>query len=326
MAKRIQFGNNYIDIPELPNHIGLIIGGLLLFFVSFSAFYTVDANENGVVLILGKYSRTTGPGFHLKLPFGIERVYKVKVDFQYKQEFGFRTNVPGRRTQYSSSNYGNESWMLTGDLNIAAVEWIVQYKIKDPKDYLFNVREVENTIRDVAEATMRLMVGDRSFQEATKSRRKKIAEDAREHMQKILDKYNTGISLGLIQLQDVLPPEPVADSFNEVNRAKQEQEASINEARQAYNKEVYRVEGEAQRMINEAEGYAIERINTSKGDVKLFSSVLKEYKKAPNITKDRLYLENMEKVLSKIPNKIIIDPNLDNLLPLLNLNKGGTNK
>ena len=326
MAKRVQVGNTFIDIPEIPNHIGLIIGALLVIITSFTAFYTVDANENGVVLLLGKYSRTASPGIHFKLPFGLERVYKIKVDYQFKQEFGFRSSTPGQRTRYSSKNFEHESWMLTGDLNIAEVEWIIQYKIKDPKAYLFNVREVENTIRDISEATMRLMVGDRSFQEALKSQRKKIADDARIHMQAILDKYQTGISIQLVQLQDVLPPTPVADSFNEVNRAKQEQEAVINEARQAYNKEIYKVEGEAQRMINEAEGYAIERVNTAKGDIEQFSSVLKEYKKAPKITQDRLYLENMERVLRKIPGKIIIDPALDNLLPLLNLNGGGGNK
>ncbi len=326
MAKRIQIGNTFIDIPEFPHRIGVIIGAALIIIATYSAIYTIDANENGVVLLFGKYSRTSGPGFHFKLPFGIEKVYKIKVDYQHKLEFGFRTSVPGQRTRFSSKNFEHESWMLTGDLNIAEVEWIVQYKIRDPKAYLFNVREVKNTIRDVSEATMRLMVGDRSFQEALKSERKTIAENARTHMQEILDSYDTGISIQLVQLQDVLPPEPVSDSFNEVNRAKQEQEASINEARQAYNKEIYRVEGEAQRMINEAEGYAIERVNTAKGDVQLFSSVLKEYKKAPQITTDRLYLENMERVLEKIPDKVIIDPDLDNLLPLLNLNNGGSGK
>ena len=326
MAKRVQVGNTFNDIPEIPNHIGLIIGALLVIITSFTAFFTIDANENGVVLFLGKYSRTTSSGIHFKLPFGLERVYKIKVDYQFKQEYGFRTSTPGQRTRYSSKQFEHESWMLTGDLNIAEVEWIIQYKIKDPKAYLFNVREVENTIRDISEATMRLMVGDRSFQEALKSQRKKIADDARIHMQSILDKYQTGISIQLVQLQDVLPPTPVADSFNEVNRAKQEQEAVINEARQAYNKEIYKVEGEAQRMINEAEGYAIERVNTAKGDVEQFSSVLKEYNKAPKITQDRLYLENMERVLRKIPGKIIIDPTLDNLLPLLNLNGGGGSK
>ena len=323
MNKRIQIGNVYFDIPELPKNLSVFIVVGILILASFSSFFIVDANENGVVLFLGKYSRTTNPGIHLKFPFGVEKVYKVKVDYQHKLEFGFRTESAGQRTRYSSSNFEKESLILTGDLNIAEVEWIIQYKIKNPKDYLFQVRDVENTIRDVSEATIRLMIGDRSFQEALKSERKIISQEAKIHMQTILDSYNSGISIQLVQLQDVLPPKPVADSFNEVNRAKQEQESVINEALRIYNKEIYKVEGEAERMISEAEGYAIERVNNAKGDVELFSSILKEYNKAPKITKDRLYLEGMDKVLRKIPNKLIIDPDIDNLLPLLNLNKGG---
>jgi len=321
MSKRIQIGNLFFDIPDFPQRSGFIVTLIVIVFFCMTSIYTIDANEQGVVLTLGKYSRTTDPGIHLKIPFGIERVYKVRVDYQYKQEFGFRTKSASQRTQYSTKNFEHESWMLTGDLNIAEVEWIVQYKIKNPKKYLFNIRDVQNTIRDVSEATMRLMVGDKSFQDVLKSGREIISDNAKKHMQTILDQYESGISIQLVQLQDVLPPEPVSDSFNEVNRAKQEQESAINEARQAYNKEIYKVEGEAQRMISEAEGYAIERVNTAKGDVQLFSSVLKEYKKAPQITRDRLYIENMESILRKIPNKIIIDEKLENILPLLDLNR-----
>ena len=321
MSKRIQIGNLFIDLPDFSQKMNFVIPLILFLLVCITSIYTIDANEQGVVLTLGKYSRTTEPGIHLKIPFGIEQVYKVRVDYQYKQEFGFRTKTAAQRTQYSNKNFEFESWMLTGDLNIAEVDWIVQYKIKNPKDYLFNIRDVQNTIRDVSESTMRLMVGDKSFQDVLKSGREVISDNAKNHMQKILDRYNSGISIQLVQLQDVLPPEPVADSFNEVNRAKQEQESAINEARQAYNKEIYKVEGEAQKMISESEGYAIERVNTAKGDVQLFSSVLKEYKKAPQITKDRLYIENMESILSKIPNKIIVDEKLESILPLLNLNR-----
>ena len=326
MSKRIQIGNLFFDIPQIPQSSGFISIVFFIGLILFTSIYTIDANEQGVVLTLGRYSRTTDPGIHLKIPFGIEKIYKVRVDYQYKQEFGFRTKSAAQRTQYSSKNFEYESWMLTGDLNIAEVEWIVQYKIKNPKKYLFNIRDVQNTIRDVSEATMRLMVGDKSFQDVLKSGREVISDNAKLHMQKILDQYESGISIQLVQLQDVLPPEPVADSFNEVNRAKQEQESAINEARQAYNKEIYKVEGEAQKMISEAEGYAIERVNTAKGDVQLFTSVLKEYKKAPQITKDRLYIENMESILKKIPHKIIIDEKLENILPLLDLNRKGMKK
>ncbi len=315
------------DLSDLsPQRIAIAAGGLFLVIALFSSFYTVDANENGVVLRFGRYINTTTPGLHFKLPFGIDEVSKIKVDYQYKLEFGFRTTNPGVRSEYATSGYEHESWMLTGDLNIADVMWAIQYKIKDPVAYLFNVRGVENTIRDVSEATMRLMIGDRSFQEALQSERIAIANQSKEHMQTLLDKYNAGISIQIVQLQDVFPPKPVADSFNEVNRAKQEQESAINQARQAYNKEIYRVEGEAKRLIAEAEGYAIERTNNAKGDVALFEAVLKEYRKAPKITKDRLYLETMNKIYGETKNKVVVDKRMKNLLPLLNLNSTGGTK
>ena len=301
--------------------IGLTIVIFILVVASFSSFYTIDTNENGVVLRFGRYSSTTTPGLHFKLPFGIDKVYKIPVEKVHKMEFGYRTSKPGIRTEYSSGRYEEESWMLTGDLNIADVMWIVQYKIVDPVAYLFKVRDVENTIRDVSETTMRLMIGDRSFQEALQAERRNIADASRKHKQEILDQYDSGISVQIVQLQDVFPPQPVADSFNEVNRAKQEEESAINKARQAYNKEIYRVEGDAERMVSEAEGYAIERVNMANGDAALFDAVLKEYKKAPQITKDRLYLETMNKIYSKVDGKIVVDKRLKNILPLLNINQ-----
>ena len=174
---------------------------------------------------------------------------KVKVDYQYKQEFGFRTLRPGVKTQYSNRGYEQESWMLTGDLKIAEVKWVVQYKIKDAKDYLFNVKNVENTIFDVSEAAVRLMIGDRSFIEVLQAERESVAIEARKYMQELLDSYKCGVSIQLVQLQGVVPPEPVADSFNEVNRAKQEQETLINEAKQAYNQKIFLVEGQAEKLL-----------------------------------------------------------------------------
>ena len=324
MTPVININGNPVKLPgfsgkKLLSIIVLILAGIIIF----SSIYTVEANENAVILRFGKFSAITGPGIHLKFPYGIDQVFRVKVDLQYKEEFGFQTLTPGIRTVKKAGDFREESWMLTGDLNIAEVKWIVQYKISDPADYLFNVRDVENTIRDISEATMRQMIGDRSFHEVLQSERRAIALRSQESMQSILDRYGAGINIQLVQLQDVHPPEPVADSFNEVNRAKQEQETLINEARQAYNKEIYRAEGEAERMINEAEGYAIERTNTAKGDVARFNSVLVEYNKAPEITKDRLYFETMEVVLSKVPHKMIVDGKLKGVLPLLNLDQKG---
>tara|TARA_Y100001970_G_scaffold206443_1_gene251404 strand:+ start:573 stop:1541 length:969 start_codon:yes stop_codon:yes gene_type:complete len=305
-------------LKNLRGYAGIFILGLLLI----SSIYTVQANENAVVSRFGKYAGTKGPGLQFKFPF-IDTVEKVKVDYQYKQEFGFRTLRPGVKTQYATRGYENESWMLTGDLKIAEVKWVVQYKIKDAKDYLFNVKNVENTIFDVSEAAVRLMIGDRSFTEVLQAERESVALEARRYMQQLLDEYKSGVSIQLVQLQGVVPPEPVADSFNEVNRAKQEQETLINEAKQAYNKTIFLVEGQAEKIITEANGYAIERTNEAKGDVALFESILSEYNKAPQITKDRLYIEMMETVLSNNKNKIIVDKDIENLVPFLNQKLNG---
>ena len=302
--------------------IPILLFSLLLGAPSYSADFDkgVDAYENGVVLRLGKYSHTTTPGLQFKIPF-VDQVYRVKVDKQFKREFGFRTIKAGVQTQYSKRNYYHESWMLTGDLNIADVRWIIQYKIKNAADYLFNVRDVENTIQDVSEAALRLMIGDRSFTEVIQKDRVIIADNTRQYMQKILDNYNSGISIKMVQLQSVLPPEPVADSYNEVVRAEQEEEKLENEANQAFNKEIFRADGEAKQMINEAKGYAVERVNNAKGEAVLFELVLAEYNKAPQITKDRYYIEKMNDIYSKTTNKVIVDTRLENFLPMLNLNK-----
>tara|TARA_Y100000588_G_scaffold349323_1_gene399609 strand:- start:698 stop:1663 length:966 start_codon:yes stop_codon:yes gene_type:complete len=310
-----------IDLKKIKLPITIGLASLIIFL----CVYTVDANEQAVVLRLGKYLDTTDPGLHFKIPF-IDSVYKVKVDYQWKEEFGFRTKKPGIRTSYSQRGLENESWMLTGNLKIAEVHWVVQYKIKDPFAYLFNVKNVENTIRDVSESTMRLMIGDRAFKEVLQKERTSVANGAKNHMQNILDKYDSGIQIQMVQLQGVVPPGPVADSFNEVNRAKQEEETLVNEANQEYNKKVYNAEGLAEKLINEAEGYAVERVNNAIGDTELFNAILNEYNKAPDITKKRLFLETMEKVLASMPDKMIIDSKLEGVLPLLNLDKEGVEK
>ena len=198
---------------------------------------------------------------------------------------------------------------------------VVQYKINDARKYLFNVKNIENTLVDVSEAAIQLMIGDRSFIEVLQAERVAIADEAKIYMQHLLDKYSSGISIQLVQLQGVVPPEPVADSFNEVNRAKQEQETLINEALQEFNKIIYKVEGDAQRMLTEAEGYAVERVNNATGDANFYESILVEYLKYPQVTKDRLYIEMMNVVLSNNKNKIIVDKDIENLVPLLDQNK-----
>ncbi len=312
-----------IKMPEIDfNKLKLpIISGILILMAYF-CFYQVEANEEAVILRLGKYSDTVGPGLHFKIPF-VDRVYKIKVDYQYKEEFGFRTNSPGVRTSYSQRGYENESWMLTGDLKIAEVHWVVQYKISEPEKYLFKVKNVENTIRDVSEATMRLMIGDRSFKEVLQKERTAIANLSKDHMQDVLDSYETGIQIQMVQLQGVVPPAPVADSFNEVNRAKQEEETLVNEANQEYNKKIFTAKGIAQKMINEAEGYYQERTNEADGDAALFEAVFENYKNHKDITRTRLFLEKMETVLSDVSDKIVIDTKIEGVLPFLNVDKNG---
>jgi membrane protease subunit HflK len=318
--KKIKIGGSEFEVSTAHYWTVILVVILVVVGVTiFMSFYTVDANENGIILRFGKYSKTTYPGLHLKLPWGIDKLYKVKVDYNYKEEFGFRTLRPGVKSQYAKGEFADESWMLTGDLNIADVKWIVQYRIQNPVAYLFNVRDVGGTLRDASEASMRLIVGDRSFHEVLQSDRRIIADLSKEYMQDLLDLYNSGLKIQLIQLKDVHPPEPVRDSFNEVNRAKQEQETAINEASQIYNREIYRVEGEADRIVREAEGYSINRTNRAKGDAELFISVFEEYMKAKDVTRQRLYIETLEEVLSKIDKKYVVDKDLKGIVPLLNL-------
>jgi len=226
--KKVKIGGSEFEVSS--SQTWMFVAVLLLIAVVITvvmSFYTVDANENGIILRFGKYYKTTYPGLHLKLPWGIDKLYKVKVGYQWKEEFGFRTARPGVKTIYSKNRFTDESWMLTGDLNIADVQWIVQYKIKDPFKFLFNVREQSGTIRDVAEAAMRFIVGDRSFQEVLQSDRRIVARLAQEYMQETLNNYNMGVNIELVQLITVQPPGPVFDSYNEVNRAKQEQETLL---------------------------------------------------------------------------------------------------
>jgi membrane protease subunit HflK len=289
-----------------------------------TTFYSVATDEVGVVKRMGAYTRTVQSGLHLKLPLAIEKVHKVRVKYVFKEEFGFATERPGVRTVYRRGDFSAESLMLTGDLNAAVVEWIVQYRISDPVQYLFKVRGVPETLRDIAEASMRQIVGDRSVTEVLTVGRREVADQAQLVMQKILDEYETGIQIETVNLKDVNPPDPVKPSFNEVNEAKQEKERLINEAWSEYNKAVPAAEGEAERVIRDAEGYALARVNRSQGDAERFVAVWREYSRARDVTKRRLYLETMSEILSRTPRKFIVDPELKNLIPLLQLDgKGG---
>ena len=297
--------------------------GIVAAWIIFSSVYTVGADEVGVIQRFGKYTSTTEPGLHFKLPWGIETLTKVKVQRVFKEEFGFRTLSAGVRTEYSSADFTNESLMLTGDLNVALVEWIVQYRIKDPVAYLFKVRNVEKTIRYVSESILRQVVGDNSVDEVITVRRQNIAPEVKGLMQELLDEYNTGIDIVTVNLQDVNPPKPVQPAFNEVNEAEQEKERIVNEALQAYNSVIPKAKGEAEQQILEAEGYATNRVNRAKGDAEKFIAVWREYNKAKDVTRRRLYLEMMQEVLPKLDKTYIVDEDLKAFLPLLQLGTGG---
>ena len=260
------------------------------------------------------------------MPFGIETLEKVPVQRQLKEEFGFRTSRAGIRSQYDTRSYEEESLMLTGDLNAAEVEWIVQYRISDPYKFLFKVRNALQTFRDMNEAVMREIVGDRSVNEALTIGRVEIASTVTEKLQQLSDQYDIGLKVDQVVLQDVTPPESVKPAFNEVNEAQQEKEKLINQARSEYNKVIPKARGDAQRTIETARGYAIERINNAKGEAQKFDAVFKEYLKAPAVTRERIYLETMNDVMQKVGRKLITDDEASGILPLFQLGKEGQNQ
>ncbi len=303
--------------------IFVVLGIIVLILLS-SMFYTVGAESVGVVQRFGEYVSTTKPGLHVKLPIGIERVTKVPVTRILTQEFGFRTAKPGIRTQRVRDTYADESLMLTGDLNVVDVDWIVQYKINDPRAYLFNVRNVEETIRDISEAAMRIIVGDRSVDGVLTVERMEVGDEAMIKMQELLDHYETGIQIVTVKLQDVNPPDPVKPAFNSVNEARQEKDQMINEAMKEYNTIIPKARGDAEKTIKEAEGYAIKRINRAEGEASRFLDLWRQYTKAKDVTRRRIYLETMSEVLPKVKNKYIIDEDEDGVLRLLPLSDGAS--
>jgi modulator of FtsH protease HflK len=283
--------------------------------------YSIGPDEVGVIQRFGKYIRLSSPGLHAKIPFGIEKVTPIKVEKIFKEEFGTgREDSPSRVTGRENRDV---SLMLTGDLNILDVRWIVQYKVRDPIKFLFIVRNPRNIIRDVSEVIMRRLVGDYTVDEVLTIKREEIDHQAQIETQKILDEYQTGVQVVTVKLLDVNPPDKVKPAFNEVNEAKQEKEKMINQAWEAYNKVVPKARGEAERTIREAEGYSLDKINRAKGEAERFLATLNEYKKAPEITQKRLYLETLNEVLPKVKDKYIIDPRQSSILPLLDIGKKG---
>jgi len=292
----------------------LVLAGL----GAWTAYYTVPSDSVAVVQRFGKYLKDVQPGLHFKLPLGIDVATIVPVKRQLKQEFGFTT--PGATDPYQSPRDGKrETEMVTGDLNAALVEWVVQYRISDPAKFLFEVREPSETLRYVSESVMREVVGDRTVDEVITIGRQEIETEALTKMQALSTKYAMGISIDQVQLKNINPPQPVQESFNEVNQAQQEKEKLINEARRDYNKVIPLAEGEKDQRIREADGYRLKRINEAEGDVARFSALLAEYTKAPEVTRRRIYIETLQDVMPRIRSKIIIDEQTRSILPFLNL-------
>jgi len=320
----IAAGAGGVRLPRLPSLpmgrikvVAAIVGLLILLF---TGYYQIEPDAVGVVQRFGKYVRTTEPGPHLKIPFGIERVTKVPIQRQLKEEFGFETVAADVRSQFQTSpERAQESAMLTGDLNVAVVEWIVQYRIRDPKLYLFHLRNVRHTFRDMSEAAMRQVVGDHSVDEVLTIGREAIALKAKEELQRLCDLYKNGIEVQQLVLQDVNPPDLVKPAFNEVNQAIQEKERAINEAWAEYNMAVPKAKGEAEQAVRAAEGYALERVNNAEGDAKRFDAVYEEYRKAPGVTKKRIYLETLRELLPRLKKKVVLDEKARGVLPLLQL-------
>jgi len=308
-------------IGGLVKNIRWIVVVILCLILVFTCWFTIDPEEVGVVLRFGSYNRTVNPGLNFKMPFGLETIYKVPVERQLKEEFGFRTERAGINTQYSSKDYQEESLMLTGDLNAAEVEWITQYRINDPYKFLFRVRNAQLTFRDINEAVMREVVGDRTVNEVLTIGRQEVANAVTLKLQDLCNQYETGIKVEQVVLQDVNPPDTVKPAFNEVNEAQQEREKLINEARSEYNRVIPKARGEADRTIEEAKGYAMERVNQASGEAARFNSVFKEYSRAKQVTWQRIYLETMESVMQKVGRKLITDENAAGILPLFQFEK-----
>lgn len=295
-----------------------IVTGLVIVILLAMTFFQVRPEEVGVITRFGRYVRQEESGLHIKFPI-LEKVYKVAVERQHKEEFGFRTTSTGIQSQYTKVGTQDESLMLTGDLNLADVEWVVQYRISDAYQFLFKVREPVNTMRDISEACMRQIVGDRTVNEVLTVGRIEIATSVQEEIQRLCTEYSLGIKIEQVVLQDVNPPDPVKDAFNAVNQAQQEKETLVNQARSEYNKVIPRARGEAEETIQKAEGYATERVNNALGEAARFNALYREYIKAPEVTKRRLYLETMTTVLPKLGNKVITDEEGNNVLPLLQM-------
>jgi membrane protease subunit HflK len=300
-----------------PATVILIVVGIIAVIFLGTSIYIVDQTEETVITRFGRYHTTTGPGLQFKLPFGIDKHYPVNVKAVQTEQFGFRTLTSGISSTYT--NQTNESTMLTGDLNIIEVEWIIQYRIIDPVAWTFNVMERTSTIRDVSRSAINMLVGDRSIMDIMGPERSTIEAEGAVFMNDTFRSYGLGIDVIAVKLQNIDPPAGVQEAFDDVNKAEQDMNRLINEGQQAYNAEIPKARGEADQLVQIAQGYATERVNRANGDIARFNSVYEEYRKAPEVTRQRLYYEMIEEVFKNDTETVIIDRNFDNFLPLKNL-------
>jgi membrane protease subunit HflK len=310
------------DIRNFFNPITLIVVAavVVLIILVGTTFYIVDQAEEAVVTRFGKYLQINEPGIHFQLPFGIDDHYTINVKNVQTEEFGFKTVTRGYSPTYQNQTV--ESTMLTGDLNIIEVEWIIQYRIVDPKAWVFNVNDRKRTIRDVSRSAINMLVGDRGIMDIMGPSRSVIENEGIAFMNETFRGYGLGIDVIAVKLQNIDPPAGVQDAFDDVNKAEQDMNRLINEGQQVYNEEIPKARGERDSRIQIAKGYATERINNANGDVARFNSVYDEYRLAPEVTRQRLYYEMIEDVFKNDKDTVVIDRNLNNFLPLRNL--GGT--
>ena len=294
---------------------------VLIVLGAYTSMYEVDTEETGVVLRFGKFSGFADPGLHFKLPLGIDRVYLVPTGRVLKEEFGFRTVTPDIRSTFTKRGLEEESLTLTGDLNVSDVEWIVQFQVADPFKFMFRINDPVGTIRDIAEAMVRKVIGNANVTEVLTTERALLANEIQGDLQSTLNEYDIGVRIVTVKFQDVTPPDPVKAAYNEVNEAEQQRESLIFQAREQFNREVPRARGEAKKVLQEAEGYAVERVNKARGETNRFLALLTEYRKDPPVTRSRIYLETLEEVLPRLEEIYVMDDKTGGLLPLLPLRK-----
>jgi len=342
---------NSSDLPDFKKLTKWALPIILILFLMGSAkslYFMIEPSEVGIIQRFGRHVRTANSGLGFKLPWGIETLKRVQTTVAFREEFGFSTKTESPRSGYRSgspydvnstsqfrlqNNWGfnrnvgfsedsflSESLMLSGDLNFAEVTWTIQYNITHPADYLFNVKHPEETLRNMAESVVREVVGESAIDEVLTYGKEEIQQVAKKELQKILDEFKCGITVTQLVFQDVNPPVEVKSAFEDVNKAEQEKNKSINQAWAEYNKVIPRAAGEKEKIMSEAQGYAINRVNLSKGEAERFITTWNAYKDAKDVTRRRLYLEAMSYVFSNMDKKIIVDSDVKGILPMLDLN------